>query len=63
MLLLTRNELLQPHDVIPLEAATFLPTQRTQVAMMLKQLCFRLPGEILSAFPAFHEEQKNLRRD
>ena len=63
MLLLARNELLQAHDMVPFEAATALPTQRTKVAMVLEQLCFRFPGEILSAFPASHQEQKNLRRD
>jgi hypothetical protein len=52
MLILARNELLQANDVIPLEGAALMSAERAQVAMMLKQLCFRLPGEILSAFPA-----------
>jgi len=61
-LFLARNELLQANDVIPLEIATFLPTQRAQVAMMLKQLYFFFTGKILSVFPAFHQQEKHLRR-
>ena len=60
MLLLVRHELLQAHDMIPLEGCAFLPTERAQVAVLLEQHGLLLACEILSTFSTFDEEQKHL---